>query len=178
MTGKNLISYLLTGLISGVLCWSGAYFLPETSLALKVFPGIIFGLALFLCGVWARAIPKSRRVWAGLLLLVFTIAGWRLPVELVAHLGDSFRYVFAGAIGSFVVALGLLAAWEAPRNRVVFVILVTLSGTLGGLIFQLIPVGTFDINDKLKTLFLLVEWQTIVMLGVGFARTATVFATR
>lgn len=87
MTGKNLISYLLTGLISGVLCWSGAYFLPEASLALKVFPGIIFGLALFLCGVWVHAIPKSRRVWAGLLLLVFTIAGWRLPVELMAHLG-------------------------------------------------------------------------------------------
>ena len=172
MTLKHLAIYLCTGLISGVLCWSGIFFLPDTSLALKVYPGIIFGLALFLCGVWVGAIPKSHRGWAALLLVVVTIVGWRLSVALVDQFGDIFRYLIAGAIGVLVVALGLLAAWEAPQNRGTFVFWVTLSGAFGGLIFQSIPAGTFDINDNLKTLFLFVEWQTVVMLGIGFTRSA------
>ena len=169
MTNKHLTIYLYTGLISGVIGWGGNLLLPEGSLAFNIFPGIILGLALFLCGMQVGAIPKPKRAQAGILLIVFTIVGWRLSVELAPYVNVYFRYIAPGAIGAFVVAIGLLSTWHVPRNRFAFVLWLTLSGAIGGLIFQLILATSLVIAEDLQPLVLLVEWQTILMLCIGLA---------
>jgi hypothetical protein len=87
---------------------------------------------------YLRVAPSLRGVWSALLLVVFTAVGWRLSIGLGYDYGRSHSYVAAGAVDIFLVPLDALFAWVISQRRVLFVMLITGGGNIGGLVFQLL----------------------------------------
>lgn len=167
-TPKLLTACLLAGLLSAVLCWAGGSLLGDESLLNKPFPGIVLGLALFGLGEYLRVTPTPGGVWTGLILIVFSVIGWRLSINVGYEYGQPIPYVAAGAVGGFTVALGTLLAWRISQSRVRHVLLITAAGAFGGLVFQVLE-ANFKMADDIWVLVLFLEWQSILMLGIGLA---------
>ena len=159
---KHLGMYLAAGIASGLLCllifdmdnvWQG-----------YVGPPLIFGIVILLS---RRYIDRSspRNTWIGpLMLVIFCIIGWILAYLFGAEYYDEtdLWLIASGVIGGAGVAVGCIAAWRLQKIWVVSAMIV-LAGGLGGAVAILLDVVRIDFVP------LFVIWQSIVLLGIGFA---------
>lgn len=157
--------YIATGVIAALLCWAGGYVLPHGQIA-ATWPGVALGLALFVLGVLDKRIPRSRMPLSAILLIVFTVAGWRLAVDVGYMYGKPVPFVVAGAMGAFCVSIGLLLTWRPKVNYAKFVFLVTVFGALGGFIFRFIDYVLGTDSNPWWPLLLFLEWQTVLLFGI------------
>lgn len=168
-TNRSLIVFILVGLLSGVICWAGGLWIPEDSFFVKPYPGIVLGLSLFGLGRFLGVFPRSRSALSVLALVAFSIVGWRLSIDVGYHYSKPLAFTAAGAIGALSVSLGLLLAWSVIKRRYLFVVIVTLGGAVGGLIFRFINELVSDSSGDLWAFFLFVEWQVIFLIGIWIA---------
>lgn len=161
---------LIAGVVSGVVGWAGAFILPESSLLMDVYPGVVLALAFF----WAATPTRRERfllhipeiAW----YFVGCIAGWRLAIEVAVRYTQSLPYVWAGFTGGALVAAACLLAWRRKEGALVSFASITIAGGLGGAIFQWLDTPLHALGENVWVLALLVEWQTLVLVTAGWVR--------
>jgi hypothetical protein len=161
--------FVLCGLLSGVLCWLGGRILPEDSWLLKIYPGLVLGTALCFAGLRSGLIPERWRAARFLVAVAATVAGWRLSVDVGYQYGEPVPFIAAGALGALTTALGLLWSWSIRFRIACFVMLVTASGAIGGMVFMTIVDLFPNMPEDVWVLVLFTAWQAIFMLGAWFA---------
>lgn len=169
LKNRSLPLFLLCGLLSGVLCWLGGRLLPEGSLLLKIYPGLVLGTALCFAGVLFGLVQESWRAARFVIIVAGTVAGWRLSVDVGYQYGEPIPYIAAGALGALTAALGLLWPWSIRFRVAGFVSLVTVSGAFGGMVFKAIVDLFPNMHEDVWVLALFTEWQSIFMLGAWLA---------
>jgi hypothetical protein len=169
MKNTSALFFVVCGLLSGVLCWLGGRILPEDSLLLKIYPGLVLGAVVFFAGARCGLVGSDWRSARLLVAVASTVAGWRLAVEVGYPYGEPVPYVAAGALGALITALGLLWSWSIRLRPAGFVLLITASGALGGMVFKIILDLFPNMNEDAWVLALFLEWQAIFMLGTWVA---------
>jgi len=157
-----------TGLLSGFIGGMGQYFLPEHQIIVQTYPALVLGTFLFLCGHYVLRIPVSNPLLSCINLVFFSIIGWRASIDIGYELGGPVPFLTAGILGSFFVALGWLLSWNIRSGLLKYILIVIVSGAIGGLVFQLTD-KFFKLNDDIWTFTLFIEWQIILMVGIAFA---------
>ncbi len=89
---KLLATCLLAGVLPAVPCWAWCCCLGE----------------------YLRVAPTLRGVWSALILVVFTVVGWRLSIGLGYEYGQPVPPMWRRARW----ALGALLAWRITQRRV------------------------------------------------------------
>lgn len=158
--------FLFFGLMSGFLCWAGVLVLPEGGVISDIYPGVVLGIFLTCAGVVNFSRRYPRILLSLFVNVLFCIAAWRLSIK-VGYAGP-VPFATAGLLGAFVVALGLLLAWGIKEKVATFVSVVSLSGLLGGAVFQLLD-KIVDESDNLWAFVLFSEWQVILFIGIAIA---------
>jgi hypothetical protein len=161
--------FLFCGLLSGVLCWLGGRILPEDSLLLKVYPGLVLGTVLCFAGVLSGLVPERWRAARFLVVVAGTVAGWRLSVDVGYQYGEPVPFIAAGALGALTAALSLLWPWSIRFRMAGFALLITASGALGGMVFKTIVDLFPNMQEDVWVLALFTEWQLIFLLGTWLA---------
>lgn len=151
------------------MCWLGGRILPEDSWMMKVYPGLVLGTALCFAGVRSGLILERWRAARFLVIVAATVAGWRLSVDVGYQYGEPVPFIAAGALGALTAALGLLWSWSIRFRIAGFVLLVTASGAIGGMVFKTIVDLFPKMPEDVWVLVLFTEWQAIFMLGAWFA---------
>ena len=161
--------FLFCGLLSGVLCWFGGRILPDGSLLLKIYPGLVLGTVLCFAGVLSGLVPVRWHTARFLVIVAGTVAGWRLSVDVGYQYGEPIPFIAAGALGALTVALGLLWPWSIRFRVAGFVLLITAAGAFGGMVFKTIVDLFPNLHEDVWVLVLFAEWQVIFMLGTWIA---------
>jgi hypothetical protein len=165
---KTISLFALAGILSGIVCWAGAGFLENYMMVLRIYPGVVLGIFLSLCGTFIARIPSRHKALTPVILIAACIAGWRLAVDVGYAIGGPVPYVTAGLLGAFTVALGWLCSWKVRYHNFLFIVTVALSGAVGGLLFQLAD-QIFAMKENVWALFLFIEWQAILLIGIAVA---------
>ncbi len=169
MKNRSLPLFILCGVLSGVLCWLGGRILPDDSLLLKIYPGLVLGTALCFAGVLSGLVPQRWRAARFLVVVAGAVAGWRLSLDVGFQYGEPVPFIAAGALGALTVALGLLWPWSMRFRIAGFISLVTASGAFGGMVFKTIRDIFPNMQEDVWVLVLFTEWQVIFMLGTWLA---------
>ena len=169
LKNRSLPFFIFSGLLSGVLCWLGGLVLSEGSWLLQIYPGLMLGAVLCFAGVLSGLTPDRWRAARFLVIVAATVAGWRLSVDVGYQYGQPLPFTAAGALGALTVALGLLWPWSIRYRIAGFVLLITVSGAFGGMIFKAIEDLFLNKHGDAWALVLFVEWQAIFMLGAWIA---------
>lgn len=157
-----------TGLVSGFISGLGQYCLPENQVIVQTYPALVLGIFLFLCGYYVLRISIANPLLSCINLVFFSILGWRASIDIGYEFGGPAPFLTAGILGSFFVALGWLLSWNIRSGIMKFVLIVVVSGAIGGLAFQLTD-KFFNLNDEIWTFTLFIEWQIILMIGIAYA---------
>ncbi len=166
---RLVAGFLVAGVVSGVVCWAGGFLLPEGSLALNVYPGLIVGLTLFALGRIHGLGEGVPRFLTLVILGIAGVAGWRAGVDIGYPHGGPLPMLTAGALGALVLALGVSLGWAVRRKTLPYLAVVTLTGAVAGQIFELVSDASPYMNEQVWMLALFVEWQTLVLLSIGLA---------
>ncbi|MDZ7735783.1 MAG: hypothetical protein U5P41_06580 [Gammaproteobacteria bacterium] len=161
--------FVAAGVVSGVICWSGLFFIPEGSIWLRIYPGVVFGLVLFAVGQFYQLNRRRSRAYPLIVIVAASIAGWWAAPGIGFVYGRPVPMLTAGAFGALIVALGLIGAWGVRKRIGSFLLLITITGALGGQIAQLLWDYSPQLDDDLWTLILFIEWQSLVMIAVAVA---------
>ena len=150
---KHLGMYLVAGVASGLLCR-----LIFTNDEWSIFgPSLVLGAMITLAGRYISGITP-RNTWLNPLILILACGiGWFLAFQHGVTGGFYIWPVESGVIGGFFVGIGLVIAWRLKRIWMV-IVLTTLAGGLGGLVFTLVG---FQL--------LFITWQAILLLSIGIA---------
>ncbi len=162
---KHLGMYLVVGIVSGLLFhFSNIIHIDLMFFGTNFTSAIILGIMILLAGRYISGITP-RNPWLNPLVLILGCGiGWFLNHEFRG--GDCYRYwcvIEAGIFGGFFVGIGLVIAWRLKRIWMV-IVLTTLAGGLGGLVFALSDFFGFD-----EFFPLFVTWQGILLVGIGIA---------
>lgn len=155
-----------SGLLSGFISGLGQYFLPEHQIIVQTYPALVLGIFLFLCGYYVLRISVTNPLLSFFNLVFFCIIGWRSSIDIGYELGGPVPFLTAGIFGAFFVATGWLLSWNIRSGILKFIIIVTASGAIGGLVFQAIDYFV-ELNDEIWTFTLFIEWQIILMAGIA-----------
>ena len=161
---KHLGMYLVAGVASGLLChFSSIIDIDLMFFSTNFTPAIILGIMIFLAGRYISGITP-RNTWLSPLILILACGvGWFLARQHAVNDGF-YEWLFeSGVIGGFFVGIGLVVAWRLKRIWMV-IVLTTLAGGLGGLVFALSDFFGFD-----EFFPLFVTWQGILLVGIGIA---------
>ena len=167
-TLTRFMVYICSGLVSGFICGLGQYILPENQIIIQTYPAVVLGIFLFLCGYYVLRISITNPLLSCINLVFFCIIGWRASIDIGYELGGPLPFLTAGLIGAFFVAIGWLLSWNIRSNIIKFILIVTGSGAIGGLVFQTIDYFN-NLNETIWTFTLFIEWQIILMTGIAFA---------
>ena len=165
----RILLFAVAGLVSGIISALGQYVLPDIQLVQQHYPPVILGITLYLCGTRLAGAQSRKPLLSLLALIIFSILGWRISIDVGYALGGPAPFVTAGACGAFVVAWGWLMAWGIPSRDWRFILIVTLAGILGGLVFQIAD-KLWEMKEPLWELFLFGEWQCILLTGIAIAQ--------
>jgi len=168
--------FFVLGLVSGTACWAlhfvFEYFgLSNNQWINDYYPAILLGFFVHAAGAHAIGMNYMRRIPDLAILIVTSVLGWRLAVDVGYDLGGPMPFVNAGALGALVLALGAVLAWRIRARALRFLAVATAAGTLGGLVFHFLDawfIGNMH-DDDLWILILFTEWQSIFMAGVALA---------
>ncbi len=163
------LKFFAAGVVSGLLCWLGGLLAPQNSILIKIFPGLIFGAALYAVGHHAALAPPRRHGLTFAILVVVSIAAWRIAVDVGYMHGQPWPMLAAGALGALVLALGLVWAWGWRRGMVLSICAIV--GT-GALVAQAVQWG-WDaypaMDEAVEVSVLFVGWQALVMLAIALS---------
>ena len=150
---KHLGMYLLAGIASGLPSQ-----LIYTNTEWKIVgPSLVLSAMITLAGRYISGITP-RNTWLNPLILILACGiGWFLAFQHGVTGGFYIWPVESGVIGGFFVGIGLVIAWRLKRIWMV-IVLTTLAGGLGGLVFTLVG---FQL--------LFITWQAILLLSIGIA---------
>ena len=168
LNSRRLTVFAAVGTVSGLICWSGLFFIPEGSVWLRIYPGTIFGLALFGLGQIYHLDRCRSRVYSLIILVVTSILSWQAALHIGFMYGKPVPMLVAGALGAVIVAIGLVGAWAVQKRVGTFLLFITIAGAVGGQIAQLIWDNFPKMGDDWWTLILFVEWQTLVMFAIAY----------
>lgn len=164
----RILLFAAAGLVSGIISGMGQYYLPDLQWVQQHNPPVVLGVTLYLCGTWLAGIKSRKPLLSLLALIIFSILGWRISIDVGYALGGPAPYVTAGAMGALVVAWGWLLAWGIPSRDWKFILRVTLTGALGGLVFQIAD-RAWELKNPYWVLFLFSEWQCLLLAGIAIA---------
>ena len=164
----KILLFAITGLISGIISGLSQFILPDIQLIQQYYPPLILGIFLYLCGIYIARIEISKKILSLVILIISCIIGWRISIDVGYDLGGPVPFVTAGALGAFVVAWGWLLSWRIRSDFLMFVVVVTASGALGGLVFQMAD-QLLEMKEDVWVLFLFCEWQCILLTGIALA---------
>ncbi len=164
----NILIFAIAGLISGIISGMGQFILPDKQLFQQYYPAFVLGIFLYLCGIYIAHIEISKKLLSLVILIISCIIGWRISIDVGYDLGGPVPFVTAGTLGAFVVAWGWLLSWRIHSNFLMFVVVVTVSGALGGLVFQIAD-QLLEMKEDVWVLFLFGEWQCILLTGIAIA---------
>ena len=164
----RILLFAVAGLVSGIINAMGQYILPDIQLIQLHYPPVILGIMLYLCGFHVAGMRARKPLVSLLVLIIFSTLGWRISIDVGYALGGPAPYVTAGALGAFVVAWGWLLAWRISARDWRFILMVTLAGTLGGLIFQFAD-RLWEMKEPVWELILFSEWQCLVFAAIAIA---------
>jgi hypothetical protein len=177
---RTLPLFFILGLISGVSCWALSFVLPDKQWIMDYYPAIVLGFFVHAAGAHVAGMTYAHRIPALLVLIIASMLGWRLAVEVGHDLGGPVPFMNAGAVGAFVIALGLLLVWYirsyAWKIAAIIIMLLALAGlalfpdlkqTIG---LVLIPLGLWVIWRAGANL-----WIFVAMLTAGGALAGLVF---
>lgn len=170
---NQLPVYIGAGVISGAICWAGGYVFPENSWFVKIYPGLILGLALYFVSDNGKFNFNTKTLLPMLTLMAASVIGWRLAVDVGYEHGSPMRFTAAGTLGALSVAIGLVWVWRIRATNAIglFVLLVTAAGAFGGWFFRVMHNETpVRLGDDLWTFLLFVEWQVILFVSIWLAR--------
>ena len=154
---KHLGMYLLAGIVSGLFCGLITHFVGFGNFPYYAGPGLVLGIMIFLAGRFISGITP-RNPWLNPLVLILACGvGWFLAFLHGVNDGFYIWPVESGVTGGFFVGIGLVIAWRLKRIWMV-IVLTTLAGGLGGLVFTLVG---FQL--------LFISWQGILLLSIGIA---------
>jgi hypothetical protein len=159
---KHLGMYLLAGIASGALCH--LIYDTDNVWQLYVGPPLVLGIVIFFSGRYISDIIP-RNTWISPLAFVLSCTiGWILAIEFGGEYYDEtdLWLIASGVIGGAGVAVGFVAAWRVQKIWVVSV-MITAAGGLGGAVLILLDIAGIHFVS------LFVVWQSIVLLGAGFA---------
>ncbi len=152
---KHLGMYLLAGIASGLaseLIYANAW----QAIVLYSSP-LVLGAMITLAGRYISGITP-RNPWLNPLVLILACGvGWFLAFLHGVNDGFYIWPVESGVTGGFFVGIGLVVAWRLKRIWMI-IMLTTLAGGLGGLVFTLVG---FQL--------LFISWQGILLLSIGIA---------
>ena len=161
MNYRDLGKYLLSGVVSGLLCRFTYY---DEAPWLIVGPALVLAAMILMAGRFVSGINPWKNLFGPLILFLCCALGWFLAFEhgVNSIRGPNIWLVECGFIGGLSVGIGLSFAW---RQITAWVILVhtTVAWVLGGSIGMLWE----RITDLDFPLF--VFWQGILLLGTGIA---------
>ncbi|MCW8976341.1 MAG: hypothetical protein OQL10_11535 [Sedimenticola sp.] len=171
---KQLQAFILLGLASGLICGFGGPLLPDIKWLENAYPGVVLGLFLFFAGRYVANRNAPKMLSALLVIVSASIIGWRLAVKVGVDSGFDDLYLFAvcGAVGAGCVALGLLYAWRIRSGVLLFVLVTTFAGALGGFVFHMVELvtGISSVkSDNVWTIVLFTVWQTLLFVGISIA---------
>jgi hypothetical protein len=169
ITRSKILLFAVAGALSGVVSALCQYILPDIPWIQQHYPPVILGITLYLCGVFLAGIQNRKPLLSLTALIIFSILGWRISIDVGYALGGPAPYVTAGALGAFVVAWGWLLAWGMPVRDWKFILIVVLAGTLGGLIFHIADL-VWKLPDPYWALLLFTEWQCLLLTGIAVAQ--------
>lgn len=158
---------VLGGVLSGVVAWGGSDLLPEWRWLQNIYPGLVFGVFLFVLHGRDKAQSTAQTALALAICLASSVASWRLAVEIYPYQAP-LPFALSGLAGGFVVGLGCLILWRAKSLPALG--LIGAAGLLGGLLFQAADRYLYGYGESTWVLILLIEWQTLVLVAVGLAR--------
>ena len=164
----RILLFAAAGLVSGIISGLGQYYLPDLQWIQQHYPPVVLGITLYLCGAWLAGLKSRKPLLSLLALIIFSILGWRISIDVGYSLGGPTPYVTAGALGAFVVAWGWLLAWGVPTRDWKFILTVTLAGILGGFVFQIAD-KFWAMREPYWALFLFSEWQCLLLAGIAIA---------
>jgi hypothetical protein len=170
---NQLPVYIGAGVLSGAISWAGGFVLPENGWLVKIYPGLVLGLALYLVHSNGKISLNTKTLLPLLTLMAASVIGWRLAVDVGYQYGSPMRFTAAGALGALAVAMGLLWVWRirATNAMGLFLILVTAAGAFGGWFFRILHGSSPGrLGDDLWTFLLFVEWQVILFASIWLAR--------
>ena len=158
---KHLGMYLVVGIASGLLC---RLIYTSHDVWQYVGPSLVLGAMITLAGRYISGITP-RNPWLNHLVLILACGvGWILALKFGSEYWRMvWSWIGSGVIGGFFVGIGLVIAWRLKRIWMV-IVLTTLAGGLGGLVFALSDFFGFD-----EFFPLFITWQGILLLGIGIA---------
>jgi len=158
---KHLGMYLVVGIASGLLC---RLIYTSHDVWQYVGPSLVLGAMITLAGRYISGITP-RNPWLNPLVLILASGvGWILALKFGSEYWRTvWSWIGSGIIGGFFVGIGLVIAWRLKRILMV-IVLTTLAGGLGGLVFVLSDFFGFD-----EFFPLFITWQGILLLGIGIA---------
>lgn len=161
------LQFLAAGAVSGLLCWLGGLIAPEHTLAIRIFPGLVFGLVLYAIGHHAGYAPPRRRAATATIVVVTSILSWRLAIDVGYMHGGPWPMLAAGALGGLVLALGLAWAWQWRRHVTLTVTAIALTGAFGAQCVQWMWNASPGMDERLQVSLLFVGWQALVMMVIA-----------
>ncbi len=164
------LQFLAAGVASGLLCWLGGLIAPEHTLAIRVFPGLVFGLVLYAIGRHAGHAPRRHQAATSAIVVATSILSWRLAIDVGYMHGGSWPMLSAGALGGLVLALGLAWAWHWRRHVALTVAAIALTGALAAQCVQWLWNVSPDMDERLQVRLLFVGWQALVMIVIALTR--------
>ena len=168
-TSATALVFFVGGLVSAVLVWAGGMRLPEESLLLKIYPGVIFGAVLYMLGRWRGLAKNASQIHTMAIIMLASIVGWRMALDVGYAYGAPVPMLAAGALGGAVTTLGLIWAWRLRQHLVRGVVIVALTGGICGQAVALLWDAIPTMSESLEVLLLFVLWQAPVMLSIALA---------
>jgi len=169
ITNRNsVLLFAGAGVVSGIIRSFAHYVLPDIQVIQQNYPAVILGITLYLCGTFLAGIYSKKPLLSLLVLVIFSLLGWRISIDVGYALGGPAPFITTGAMGAFVVAWGWLLAWGIPARDWKFILVVTLAGILGGLVFDMAD-RFWSMKEPVWELVLFCEWQSLVLTGIAIA---------
>lgn len=167
--GVGFISGLLSTFILGFRT-SRFFEGPEKGLnldlALFLSPGIVFGTAIYLFGVYfnSRFIEKRKQVFSYLVLTVASTLGWYLAHKIGENFGKNLfvGFTLAGMVGGTIIVSAELLLWHFTLQKWVYSVYVVLIASLSGLM-----AAGFLLRGNPWLLF--GGWQALVLIAHAIA---------
>lgn len=146
--------------------------MPDYQVIIDYYPAVFLGIILYMSGYYLVYPDNKKHLLKLIVMILFASLGWRLSINYGFMWGGPVPYVNAGAVGAFMVALGWLIAWQIRLDALKLLVIITIAGAVGGLVFQVIDTMT-DMNEILWIFVLFTEWQGILFLGIALAHLLT-----
>jgi len=167
----RILLFATGGFLAGIVNALGQYVLPDIQVLQQHYPPVVVGITLYLCGIYVAGFVSRKPLLSLLTLIIFCVFSWRIAIDVGYALGGPAPFVTSGGLGAFVVAWGWLLAWGIPTRDWRFILVVTLAGILGGLVFQIADT-TLSMKEPVWELLLFCEWQALVLAGIAYAHQA------